>query len=345
MSEQQKMDQERAAFVEWYGTPKAFEAGDKNGWSGIAWEAWKKRAGLPVGVPDAEPVLIQAVAVTRDDEEEGLRLEWLLEGGIAEMEFAGQVLFAMPEANSLCDEDGSAHVYIAPPASPTVKAEQVQCCAPTELALLREYRLSGIAFNDAQGEGYTVEQSNRAEQRMEAAEKACWDFYAGRKPGPSLPAAGSAVEEVEVVAWVTPEKDRVITALTEAAAREDGGAMLSSVRPYSVPCMTVAQHQRIVAALSAQQSARSLQAAVDQLAEIERSSAARLKRIDESLDQLSAPERVSVLCEALEDARQAMFAVLNQEPRMKAVAKRVMNAEIDRIDRALLASHAEGGKV
>lgn len=35
---------------------------------------------------------------------------------------------------------------------------------------------------------------------------------------PSLPAAGSAVEEVEVVAWVTPEKDRAITALTEAAA-------------------------------------------------------------------------------------------------------------------------------
>ena len=55
-------------------------------------------------------------------------------------------------------------------------------------------------------------------------------------------------EAVEVVAWVTPEKDRVITTLTVAAAREDGGAMLSSVRPYSVPCMTVAQHQRILAA-------------------------------------------------------------------------------------------------
>lgn len=86
-----------------------------------------QRAAQSAGVPDAEPVLIQAVAVTRDDEEEGLRLEWLLEGGIAEMEFAGQVLFAMPEANSLCDEDGSAHVYIAPPAAPTVKAEQVDC--------------------------------------------------------------------------------------------------------------------------------------------------------------------------------------------------------------------------
>lgn len=74
-----------------------------------------------------------------------------------------------------------------------------------------------------------------------------------------LPAAGSTVEEVEVVAWVTPEKDRAITALTEAAAREDGGAMLSSVRPYSVPCMTVDQCLRMLdqlrAALSAQQSA------------------------------------------------------------------------------------------
>lgn len=59
-------------------------------------------------------------------------------------------------------------------------------------------------------------------------------------------------------------------------------------------------------------------------------------------EQQSAPERVSVLCEALEDARRAMFAVLNQEPRMKAVAKRVLNAEIDRIDRALLASHGRG---
>ncbi|WP_247842552.1 hypothetical protein [Pseudomonas sp. MWU12-3103b] len=64
----------------------------------------------------SEPVLIQAVAVTRDDDDEGLRLEWLLEGGISELEFAGQVLFAMPEANDLCDENGSAEIYTAPPA-------------------------------------------------------------------------------------------------------------------------------------------------------------------------------------------------------------------------------------
>lgn len=66
-----------------------------------------------------EPVIIQAVAVTRDDDDEGLRLEWLLEGGIAEMEFAGMVLFALPEANDLCGEDGSAEIYLSPQ-----KAEQ-----------------------------------------------------------------------------------------------------------------------------------------------------------------------------------------------------------------------------
>lgn len=65
----------------------------------------------------AEPVLIQAVAVTREDDDEGLRLEWLLEGGIAEMAFAGMVLFAMPEANDLCDEDGSAEIYLSPPSA------------------------------------------------------------------------------------------------------------------------------------------------------------------------------------------------------------------------------------
>lgn len=37
---------ERAAFQEWYATPEAFKAGDSNGWSGIAWAAWKKRAAL-----------------------------------------------------------------------------------------------------------------------------------------------------------------------------------------------------------------------------------------------------------------------------------------------------------
>lgn len=65
--------------------------------------------------PQGESVTIEAVAVTRENGEGCLRLEWLLEGGIAQMEVAGMVLFAIPEANDLCDEDGSAEIYLAPP--------------------------------------------------------------------------------------------------------------------------------------------------------------------------------------------------------------------------------------
>ncbi|MCP6695913.1 hypothetical protein [Pseudomonas donghuensis] len=71
----------------------------------------------PAAQHQGEPILIQAVAVTHKDDDEGLRLEWLLEGGISELEFSGQVLFAMPEANDLCDEDGSAEVFLHPPTS------------------------------------------------------------------------------------------------------------------------------------------------------------------------------------------------------------------------------------
>jgi hypothetical protein len=71
-------------------------------------------AAPPVTGGFPELVLIQAVAVTREDEDDGMCLEWLLEGGISELEFVGTVLFAMPEANDLCDENGSAEVYLAP---------------------------------------------------------------------------------------------------------------------------------------------------------------------------------------------------------------------------------------
>ncbi|MEN5198195.1 hypothetical protein ABE525_03130 [Pseudomonas wadenswilerensis] len=77
----------------------------------------------PAAQHQGEPILIQAVAVTRQDDDEGLRLEWLLEGGISELEFAGKVLFAMPEANDLCDEDGSAEVFL----HPTICAAYSRC--------------------------------------------------------------------------------------------------------------------------------------------------------------------------------------------------------------------------
>jgi hypothetical protein len=90
------------------------------------WSALLKNAPQPAEQHQGEPVLIQAVAVTRADGDEGLRLEWLLEGGIAEMEFAGQVLFAMPEANDLCDEDGSAFVHLQPLAADPGELERLR---------------------------------------------------------------------------------------------------------------------------------------------------------------------------------------------------------------------------
>lgn len=66
-----------------------------------------------------EPVLIQAVAVTREGDD-GMYLEWLLEGGICELDLPGTMLFALPEANDLCDEDGSAEIYTSQPAPVSV---------------------------------------------------------------------------------------------------------------------------------------------------------------------------------------------------------------------------------
>ena len=121
MSEQQKMDQERAAFVEWYGTPKAFEAGDKNGWSGIAWAAWRARSSMPVGVPDA---LREAV-------------EYLDDNPFNEIG-AGSILHrAMRDALA---------------AAQTVKAEQVQCDAAPSLpaagSAVEEVEVRGLQWLD-----------------------------------------------------------------------------------------------------------------------------------------------------------------------------------------------------
>lgn len=169
-----------------------------------------QRAAQSAGVPDAEPVLIQAVAVTRDDEEEGLRLEWLLEGGIAEMEFAGQVLFAMPEANSLCDEDGSAHVYIAPPAAPTVKAEQGTTSDKYRAELYDE------VWQKARDIGY----GNVTDALVELERL---------KPAPSLPAAGSAEEELWAVHAQGPDD------LYPAFSRDDADTHAAALNSLPMP--------------------------------------------------------------------------------------------------------------
>lgn len=191
-------------------------------------------------------------------------------------------------------------------------------------------------------------------------------------PPKDLPAAGSAVEEVEVVAWVTPEKDRAITALTEAAAREDGGAMLSSVRPYSVPCMTVAQCQRMLdqlrAVLSAQQSAQP-EFCCKHSYKVAKQAAWGARDLTQCkcdhneycehcwpddfreggkwhggfTEQQSAPELVSVLVELAE--RIATHLEWDGEESLTVVQYANKCDALAGELRALLASHAEGGKV
>lgn len=104
----------------------------------------------PAAQHQSEPILIQAVAVTRQSDD-GMYLEWLLEGGISEMESPGQVLFAMPEANDLCDEDGSAEIYTRPVEQPAPVAvvPEGYCIMPRRLTaengakalLLGEFKL------------------------------------------------------------------------------------------------------------------------------------------------------------------------------------------------------------
>jgi len=198
-------------------------------------------------------------------------------------------------------------------------------------------------------------------------------------PPKDLPAAGSAEEEVEVVAWRYRHSEQ---------EKWQAGVERKSLWETE-PLMTVAQHERIVAALSAHQSARQPELTVWEgpmpesngksnftavlmrkganlfdgiaggmtIARSEYPDRVRYEAdcvrwligeldnepciIDYDADKHSGyvaqqSAHVSVLRETLENARRAMFAVLNQEPRMKAVAKRVLNAEIDLIDRALL---------
>ncbi len=78
---------------------------------------------------------------------------------------------------------------------------------------------------------------------------------------PSLPAAGSAVEAVEVVAWLTTGVNPPRTRRSFNVSRADAQAQHRNWLPHyeqlrTDELMTVAQHKRIVAALSAQQSAQ-----------------------------------------------------------------------------------------
>lgn len=110
-------------------------------------------------------------------------------------------------------------------AAPTLKAEQVQA-SETNDQIAKLMLLHGTP-----------------EQQEEAAQ------YAGL-PAPSLPAAGSAAEEVEVVGYLDAHD-----CLWNETTHPD----------RMIPLMTVGQHQRIVAALSAQQSAPSQHSSVQEI--------------------------------------------------------------------------------
>lgn len=78
-----------------------------------------------------------------------------------------------------------------------------------ELAVLREYRLSAIAYNNSHGvETGTLEEAveieRKAEERLEAAEKACWEFYR-LNPATDQPSSDGQTDGLEV--WAVPVLD------------------------------------------------------------------------------------------------------------------------------------------
>lgn len=83
-----------------------------------AMESW--RAALTATAPNpaeqlnkaqGEVVQIEVVAVTREDEDGDLYLDWTVEGGISALEFAGQLLLVAH--GDITGEDGSGEVYSA----------------------------------------------------------------------------------------------------------------------------------------------------------------------------------------------------------------------------------------
>lgn len=68
---------------------------------------------LAVRQPVGEPITVEAVAAVRRNVDGDRYIDWLTEGGIADLE-VGDVLMVSDRA--ITDEDGSGEVYAAPPA-------------------------------------------------------------------------------------------------------------------------------------------------------------------------------------------------------------------------------------
>ncbi|ONN71686.1 hypothetical protein [Pseudomonas oryzihabitans] len=74
----------------------------------------KLRAALATQPAAGEPIQVETVAITREDED-GLYLDWVLEGGISALEAPGVVLLVAH--GEVTDRHGSGEVYMAPPAA------------------------------------------------------------------------------------------------------------------------------------------------------------------------------------------------------------------------------------
>jgi hypothetical protein len=253
MSEQNK-DADRAAFEAQYaedhfgGDVNAIAIHMRRGDDGEyvlrtqrdAWYGWQARS-LPVGVPDGYALVpVEPTRTMLHRAYDNNLMSWI--------------------SRQSTGHDCAAGIWESMlAAAPTGKAEQVQCLPQEWWQIihdtLRNYRLTTLVDQD--GDGYPLIDAMTAEgqpvsdgiNECDYLTDAIWNALTAQAP--SLPAAGSAAEEVEVVAHF-----QVPTGGSYAGERFTRIGPVPEIpaanRTYE-PLMTVAQHERIVAALSAQQ--------------------------------------------------------------------------------------------
>lgn len=225
--------------------PEYYESPYANG----AFDGWMAARSLPVGVPDGEQLKAKVLELIGDECKYWQGKDEARRGGFA-------ILYS--KVNEL-------------DAAPNVKAEQAQAGADWVMRLLDtgEWHLTRFRNDPSMTEDYCRRNSWQVERqcapycgdndvtfwRAETAEQAFIaainDLFPERlaefgQPAPSLPAAGSAVEGVEV---------RGLQWLDTGHYRKNPPQFGYNPHDWN-PLMTVAQHKRIVAALSAQQSAQ-----------------------------------------------------------------------------------------
>lgn len=295
MSEQSKIDAERAAFEAW---AKESASIDRNNFhpefyeylpTRRMWDAWQARASLPVGVPDGSIyVECRQCDVCQhggiNDAAAGLAAchdcDWTGPDPVEDKCPGCQSENCMAAA---CPKCGSRYVLvasedIAAPATPTVKAEQPDMAdayvgaredltiwkrraLEAEQKARRQEQIIDHLTLEAQGETRFGEPSMPSAQPVAVIEYAGYDPANSIKwlnkglqymePGtllyaqaPSMPAAGSAVEEVEVVGYRFFHVDHGY--IFRRTHIYEGNPSLEA---HSL--MTVAQHKRIVAQLAA----------------------------------------------------------------------------------------------